>query len=300
MERAARTQPPSQQHDDSRRSDDMSVGDILRRTREHYGYSTHDIENAIRIKAPQIAAIEAGDVENLPARVYAIGFVRAYAEYLRLDGEKIVQMFKEQTAGRNTNPQLDFPVAASDSKMPPPWLVLASVVMAFIVLFVLWSAPQDKSRDLVREIPPVPKELQIGFTDINSGFADPALDPLSSAAQSPPQTMEENGAIAEEQAPKGIILSITENSWVKIEDGSGKALVSRVLQAGDEYFVPDRPDLKMSIGNAGGVQIQVDGETLALLGEHGQVRRNIALNAQALKAQYSIAPDTKTIENIDE
>ena len=51
----------------------------------------------------------------------------------------------------------------------------------------------------------------------------------------------------------------------------------------------------MSIGNAGGVEILVDGDPLQNLGGSGQVLRNIPLNAEALKKRFP-----KPVENTDE
>ena len=283
---------------------DMGVGDILRRTREHHGQSLEDIERAIRIKAPQIEAIETGDVENLPGRVYAIGFVRSYSEYLGLDGDKMVKLFKSQSGGRATKPQLDFPVGASESKIPPLWVVGLSLVLVVLALVGWWSA-QETDRSSVREIPPVPAELQVELTDINTGpeILQDEVGPLEDVEALPPETTTvtvEEELVAEPPAPKGILLTMIENSWVEIKDENGKSLVSRVLKAGDQYFVPDRPDLTMSLGNSGGVEVQVDGELIDFLGERGQVQRNISLDAATLKSQYSLSEDTKTIENTDE
>ncbi|MBU0859077.1 MAG: helix-turn-helix domain-containing protein, partial [Alphaproteobacteria bacterium] len=89
---------------------DMTVGEILRRTRLHYGQSLTDVESILRIRAAQLQALEDGRIDLLPGRVYAIGFVRAYAEYLGLDGEKMVHLFKAQ-AGNPPRPraELHFP-----------------------------------------------------------------------------------------------------------------------------------------------------------------------------------------------
>ena len=78
---------------------DMPVGEILRRTRTHYGLNLQQVEQILRIRASNLEALETGDVSQLPGRVYAIGFVRAYAEYLGLDGDKMVHLFKQQSVG---------------------------------------------------------------------------------------------------------------------------------------------------------------------------------------------------------
>lgn len=59
-----------------------------------------------------------------------------------------------------------------------------------------------------------------------------------------------------------------------------------MLRAGDQYFVPDRPELTISIGNAGGVDLVVDGQILKTLGSSGEVVRDMPLNSQELKLKY--------------
>ncbi|MCB1531433.1 MAG: DUF4115 domain-containing protein [Alphaproteobacteria bacterium] len=284
---------------------DMSVGEILRRTREHYNQSYQDIERALRIKAPQIIAIESDSVENLPGRVYAIGFVRSYSEYLGLDGDKMVKLFKAQSGGRTHKPHLDFPVIASESKMPPLWVVILSSVLAVFILIGWWSS-QSGDGPRVSEIPSVPENLQVELGDISTDMTgdeaqtiDETLGDVMDAEVAADAGLKEEAdsadtpAAAPAPAQEGILLTMLENSWVEIRDQAGKAIVSRVLKAGDQYYVPDRPDLSMSLGNAGGVKLQVDGQPLDFLGEKGQVRRNIALDAAKLKEQYPL----KTIEN---
>ncbi len=70
------------QKNDKNQAAEIPVGEILRRTRIHYKQSIQDIERALRIRADQIEAIENGSVEKLPGRVYAVGFIRTYSEYL--------------------------------------------------------------------------------------------------------------------------------------------------------------------------------------------------------------------------
>lgn len=302
---------------------DMSVGEILRRTRVHYGQSLPDIERALHIRACQIEAIEQGDIENLPGRVYAIGFVRSYAEYLGLDGDKMVHLFKTQVGREARDPSLDFPVAASDSKIPPIWVAGLSFVAAILILSTWWGT-QGRDRTMVTEIPAVPEALKVNDLasrndDVMSGAEETPIDPSDASVMDYLASIETAAGIAalDEIAPdsapqaapasasatairEGILLNIIENSWVEIKNSDGKALVSRVLRAGDQYYVPDSPNLTMSLGNAGGVRLHVDGVPLEFLGEPGQVRRNVSLDAAALKSQYSAAMPAKIIENTAE
>ena len=73
------------------------------------------------------------------------------------------------------------------------------------------------------------------------------------------------------------------DSWIQIRDGvARRLLVTRLLRAGDTYVVPDQPGLTLLTGNAGALEILVDGEAVKPIGEEGAVRRNVALDAERL------------------
>lgn len=266
-------QQPSQPAQELYRTD-LSVGEILRRTRVHYDRSIQDIERALHIRASQIEAIETDQIEKLPGRVYAIGFVRSYAEYLGLDGDKMVHLFKVQSGAKARSPELTFPVPASESKIPPGWMVVLSVVAAFIII-TIWLNVNERDRAMVTEIPnatEVQSSLGAGKMQGDQGLAQDANDRAADAGAQPEVT--------------GVILRMEENSWVEIRDKEGKALVSRVLKKGDQYFVPDRPDLVMALGNAGGVRIEIDGQDIGFLGKSGEILRDISLDNAYLRENY--------------
>ncbi len=83
-----------------------------------------------------------------------------------------------------------------------------------------------------------------------------------------------------------VVLFASEASWVQIRSASRDFVWTQTMEAGDAYFVPDRDDLALWTGNAGGLRVMVDGQPLAELGARGQVRRDIPLAADELTAQY--------------
>jgi cytoskeleton protein RodZ len=85
-----------------------------------------------------------------------------------------------------------------------------------------------------------------------------------------------------------ILLRAREENWVQVRDGSNAPVMTRVLKPGDVLKVPDRNGLTLMTGNAGGLDILVDGEAVPSLGAPGQVRRNVALDADKLKAGTAI------------
>lgn len=269
---------------------EVDVGGLLRYTREQYGQTIPDIERALRIRGIQIEAIERGDIDSLPGRVYVIGFVRTYAEYLGLDGGEIVRLYKSQYMDSQPNKvALAFPLPASESKTPSMAVVLGSLTV-IAVLLIGWnsfsSAPVE--RELVSDVQPVPEEISARFEEKP---AVPVANDVPIQASVAPVS-----APAEQ---KGIILNILENSWVEIKDGEGKVMVSNVLDKGDQYFVPNSPGLSMSLGNAGGVEIVLDGRVLKPLGKIGDIRRDIPLETDYLKTlefkEPAVQPDAQAV-----
>ncbi len=76
---------------------------------------------------------------------------------------------------------------------------------------------------------------------------------------------------------------------MQVRDREGKLLLTRVLRVGDSYRVPNDTGAVMRTGNAGGLDIQVDGESVPGIGLKGVIRHEVALDAERLKAGTAIS-----------
>ena len=64
-----------------------------------------------------------------------------------------------------------------------------------------------------------------------------------------------------------IVLRATSESWIQVRDGeTGQPLFTGLLESGDVYRVPSVPGLRLTAGNAGGLQVMVDGQVAPSLG----------------------------------
>ncbi len=274
--------------------DNLPVGEILRRARVYYNQSIDDVGGILRIRSSHLEAIEEGRIDDLPGRVYAFGFVRAYAEYLGLDGEKIVRLFKNQIGVQVVDrPDLHMPVAASESKSPNVYIIVGSLaVLALAISSMMFMGGRSETAvsKTAREIPPVPQAMYedtgaVGPFQTDAGRPAPVTDTTTA-----PQvvTAPEAAAVATAQPadakPAPLVLKLKDSAWVEIRDVSGKALLSRILKPGDSYIVPASvKGLVLDTGNVGALEFVIDGKTLAPLGEKGDVRRGIKLEPAFLK-----------------
>ena len=118
------------------------VGEILQTARERKGVDLTRAERETKIRARHLAALESGDFGDLPAPVYAKGFLRNYSTYLGLDAEEMLARWRRE---------IDQPISAETPKVKPPpqpittpsrglkltgglvvALVLAAIVFAFV------------------------------------------------------------------------------------------------------------------------------------------------------------------------
>ncbi len=107
-----------------------SVAADLRDARLGLDRDLREIASALRIRHAYLEAIEEERFGDLPEPVYAIGFVRAYAGYLGLDGEEMVRRFKQEVSGLGKKTDLVFPEPFPESRITRSAILLISAILA--------------------------------------------------------------------------------------------------------------------------------------------------------------------------
>jgi cytoskeleton protein RodZ len=126
--------------------------------------------------------------------------------------------------------------------------------------------------EAVPAVPPAAAEDQV------PPEADVASTGEEVVEESPPQAAAE----AEGQAGKIVVRARLE-SWIQITNEKKEVVFSRVLRSGETYTVPEQKGLMLTTGNAGGIEISVNGKKLKSLGTVGLVKRDIPLDAKKLR-----------------
>ncbi|MBT7249173.1 MAG: DUF4115 domain-containing protein [Rhodospirillaceae bacterium] len=90
--------------------------------------------------------------------------------------------------------------------------------------------------------------------------------------------------------PSRVLVRAKTNSWIQVQDDFSKeTLVTRLLKEGEEYEVPNQTGLRLLTGNAGALEILVDGASVPPIGEEGAVRRGVLLDPELLKSGNAVS-----------
>ena len=171
---------------DDRNEDGVAA--LLRRRREELGRDVATVARQLRIRAVYITAIEDGRLQDLPGTAYAVGFVRAYADYLGLDGNSIVGDYRDELARRSRQNQLIWPVDQVEHKHFPGGIVLVVSLLVAVALYGGWyvaSLPGGTGIDLIDQVPEFMKKQTSGGTP-EGGEAAPEAAPGQSGAVTEP------------------------------------------------------------------------------------------------------------------
>lgn len=96
-------------------------------------------------------------------------------------------------------------------------------------------------------------------------------------------------AVPAKDGASRITVRAKSNSWIQVRDEAlDRLLFTRLLREGDEYEVPNRAGLRLMTGNAGALELWVDGEAIPAIGEVGEVRRNVELDPEKLKSGTAV------------
>ncbi len=303
---------------DSASGEPARLGGELRDARLALGLSIEDMAQSLRIRRVYLAALEEGRVRDLPAPAYAVGFVRTYARSLGLDESEMVRRFREASgpnAGRKTD--LVFPEPVPDRGVPAGAVILVGVVLA-LGAYVGWYQWSGSGTRTVDAVPPPPPAIEQALREgsppetVPEPPAAAAPSPTSAvAAQAPglpgrpappvligppvptaPVPTPVAAAVPAPAAGEGRVLLRAKAAevWIQVrERQGGPVLVNRVLRPGEAWQVPAKDGLLLSTGNAGGLEVLVDGQTAPGLGAGQSVRRDLQIDADKLKAGQPLA-----------
>lgn len=215
------------------------IGAILREARRRRRVELSEVETATRIRVRYLRAIEDEEWDALPGGVYTRGFIRTYASFLGLDGERLAAEYREGVEGvPRPGQDRTSGVLAGTSDRPRravpglAWIAVAGVTLVAVIAIVAMPVGEDDGGSSQQPVAVRPA------TTVGTG--EPARPPPS-------------------PAPGSLSLAAGAEVWVCLLDGAGRPLVNgRILEAGAEEGPFRSGSFTVSFGN-GEVTMLIDG-----------------------------------------
>ncbi|MEQ1722971.1 MAG: helix-turn-helix transcriptional regulator [Pseudobdellovibrio sp.] len=102
------------------------TGELLKSERVNKNLSVQDVALSLKLSSKIINAIEAGNLDSLPAKTFVRGFVKSYAQLLKLDADVVLRQFQEEMGSTNPLPKvpppMPVPMNENNIKAPRPAL----------------------------------------------------------------------------------------------------------------------------------------------------------------------------------
>jgi len=155
-----------------------TVGSRLLQARRKKDLSIDQVEEATKVRAKYLHAIESGNWNEFPSRIYVYGFVKRYAEFLGLDSNKILEDFRTEFGSNRINFLAKKSTRLIDQIIiTPRFLVVTFVVLvfAFLVGYIFFSAEKVARPPAVEIISPKDEITKKGEILIEGKTANTAI-----------------------------------------------------------------------------------------------------------------------------
>lgn len=231
-------------------------GEKLRAAREQKGFSIEAAEEETKIRKLYLEALEKEAFTLLPARVYAVGFVKRYVQFLDLDVEELSREFKEIAYGAgDEEPQVLYTPVKKESildRMPVKNLFFA---VGFLLL-AIWAGNylvdyigSGINKQDVGKAPSVNEKNNVPQQNSNKPEPKPASDKLDMVLKVKPD----------------------QRCWVLVRvDGEEK--ISGILESGQQESFSAKNSIYIKVGNASAIDIMLNNKKIEPLGGPGQVK----------------------------
>ncbi|MBQ3971154.1 MAG: helix-turn-helix domain-containing protein [Selenomonadaceae bacterium] len=274
------------------------IGDILRQERERQNLTVKDIEQGTSIRALYIEAIENGDYQTLPGEVYTKGFIRNYANFLKLDADDCVRRYVSENhpeqamaeAAREETPRKEIPrketpvrnapdFSQASAGYPrekgssPKYGMMAATVVLIAVLgggayFLLGDDIHSTGKPPAGQVQQDKKPAS-GKTAEKPGSSAKESTPV--AGQSPQTQSTSQPASAEKKANDvQVTAKFTDRCWTKVV-ADGKTVYEGIAEEGKTMSWKGNEKVTITAGNAGAMELTHNGKSLGKAGAAGQV-----------------------------
>ncbi len=270
----------------------IGIGDTLQAARLARGEDLVQVAEALKIRRSHVVAMESENFAALGATPYARGHLRNYARYLGLDDVAIINAYDNQFRREDQGAIQDVAdttmrSSASPREPMPRWIVVTGVLVLLLAGIALIgrfgnSTPDAASPDLggvpsvapsVTPTPSAASEAPSEQADAGPAAPSPGpTTPSSTPATTPSPTPSPPPSPSPTIDGVELFLAFEDDCWLAITvDGAAHPESQTVQKAGETMTLEADDEVVVRYGNAGGVDVEFNGERLGSPGTGGEV-----------------------------
>lgn len=269
------------------------LGQKFKTARESLGRDYAAVAKDICVSKCYLEAIDEGRLEELPGRTFAIGFVRSYAQVLKMDSEEAILLYKKATTpiedidenalvNAGGEPMTmdkmrgfseETIAVASPARDKPHGKLNYSILGGFLAVVALVATAGSY-------VPSSSNPVSGGGNSLSGGGAN--VPP--SAEVMPVSTTPAAAVTNDTTKASNITLTAREDAWIRVV-ADDKELFNGVLRAGESYRPTNIADARFTTSNAGGLTLLAGGEDMGYLGARGDILIDVALTDPAFSGK---------------
>ena len=250
----------------------MSLGALIAKTRTDARLSVEDLSKLTNIPATLLRDMENNNFAKCGGETYARGHLRNIATKVGIDERIFLDLFESEV----TAPAKPIRELLNENNVTMPyqepkrisWKILAAGSAAALILF---AGAQIFFLDSENGA-----ELEV-ITTASAIPSEPAAESVVPSTTASPETTSTSTV----SGPAGVNLELVASrgtTWLYATNEDGKVLFSGMIRKGNSKNFIQPVQVNLRVGNAGGVDISVNGENVGSVGANGEVV-NLTYNA---------------------
>ena len=235
----------------------MSLGSMISKARVDARLSIEDLSASTNIRIPLIREMEANNFSNCGVETYARGHIRNIAQRLGVDPQLFLSAFEAEHMQADRSMQ-DMLVETNAMKQPEEsrkvsWKTLSSIsVVSLLIVGLIQIIVSNTSSS------EIPKPVS-------------SVTPTATASATPEASPSDEATLSTGAGVEVVISASRAKSWLFVSDASGRTLFSGQISKGTTKTFTTDVSLNFKIGNAGGVDLVVNGKKVDSVGSDGEV-----------------------------
>ena len=246
----------------------MSLGSVIRQARIDAGLSVDDLSERTSIRAGLLKEIESDDFTKCGGETYARGHLRNIAPHIKMDSQLLLELFENE---QSMQPRRIQEMLAENNVMTNPidkktvsWKTLAGISLSTLALLAAVQIIISNSKTTTVTNP----EVVASETATAQPSVTAEAQPTQTSAATPTVTRDTYSS------GTGVSVSVTAvrgSSWLFVSDSNGTTLYSGQIRNGQKLNFSATTRISLKAGNAGAVDVSVNGKPAQQIGVEGQV-----------------------------